>query len=99
MESLELFGREVLPEFAERDEAQQREKAERLEPVIEAVMARKPAADHPPLRRPTTRSPAIPRADRRPIGQSTQFHEWLDQFEESIAGGDDLATDISKHLA
>lgn len=47
MESLELFAREVLPEFMERDERHQREKADRLAPVIATVMARKPAADHP----------------------------------------------------
>ncbi len=49
MESLELFGREVLPEFLERDERLQREKAARLAPVVEKVMARKPATDHPPV--------------------------------------------------
>ena len=49
MESLELFGREVLPEFMDRDEQLQQDKARRLEPVIEAAMARKPASDHPPL--------------------------------------------------
>ena len=53
MESLELFGREVLPEFKDRDEKASRDKAQRLEPVIEQVMARKPAS----------RSPAA--ADRR----------------------------------
>jgi alkanesulfonate monooxygenase SsuD/methylene tetrahydromethanopterin reductase-like flavin-dependent oxidoreductase (luciferase family) len=42
MESLELFGREVLPEFAERDEALSRAKAERLAPIVEEVLARKP---------------------------------------------------------
>ena len=49
MESLELFGREVLPEFIERDERFQRDKAQRLEPVLAAAMARKPASDHPPM--------------------------------------------------
>ncbi len=42
MESLELFGREVLPEFAERDERQVKEKAARLEPAIAAALARRP---------------------------------------------------------
>ena len=37
MEALELFGREVLPEFAERDEKLQRDKEQRLAPVIDAV--------------------------------------------------------------
>ncbi len=41
MSSLELFGREVLPEFKERDEAASAAKARDLEPVIEQVMARK----------------------------------------------------------
>jgi alkanesulfonate monooxygenase SsuD/methylene tetrahydromethanopterin reductase-like flavin-dependent oxidoreductase (luciferase family) len=41
MESLELVGREVLPEFRERDESFRRAKADRLAPVIEAAMARR----------------------------------------------------------
>jgi alkanesulfonate monooxygenase SsuD/methylene tetrahydromethanopterin reductase-like flavin-dependent oxidoreductase (luciferase family) len=41
MESIEMFGREVLPEFLDRDEKLSREKAERLEPVLENVMARR----------------------------------------------------------
>jgi hypothetical protein len=41
MESLELFGHEVLPEFAERDEAAAAAKAARLEAVITAGLARK----------------------------------------------------------
>jgi hypothetical protein len=49
MESLELFGREVLPEFAERDEDLSAAKAQRLAPVIEQVMARKPPPAAPPV--------------------------------------------------
>jgi alkanesulfonate monooxygenase SsuD/methylene tetrahydromethanopterin reductase-like flavin-dependent oxidoreductase (luciferase family) len=45
MESIELFGRDVLPEFAERDEKLSLEKAQRLEPVIEKVMARRPVVE------------------------------------------------------
>src|SRR5687767_4868103 len=41
MESLELFGKEVLPEFIERDENATAEKAKRMEPIIDKVMARK----------------------------------------------------------
>jgi alkanesulfonate monooxygenase SsuD/methylene tetrahydromethanopterin reductase-like flavin-dependent oxidoreductase (luciferase family) len=62
MESLALFGREVLPEFAERDEQRQKEKAARLAPIVERVMARKPADDHPPLPSPEYSFPALPRA-------------------------------------
>jgi alkanesulfonate monooxygenase SsuD/methylene tetrahydromethanopterin reductase-like flavin-dependent oxidoreductase (luciferase family) len=88
MESLELFGREVLPEFAERDERLRREKSARLEPVIEKVLARKPASDHPPLV-PGFEVPAIPRAEADRT-ESREFHEWLDQFEHDLAAGDDI---------
>jgi alkanesulfonate monooxygenase SsuD/methylene tetrahydromethanopterin reductase-like flavin-dependent oxidoreductase (luciferase family) len=40
-ESLELFAREVMPEFKDGEEERERRKAERLAPVIEAAMARK----------------------------------------------------------
>lgn len=40
-ESLELFGREVLPEFKERDPAWRRRKQEALGPFVEAALARK----------------------------------------------------------
>jgi alkanesulfonate monooxygenase SsuD/methylene tetrahydromethanopterin reductase-like flavin-dependent oxidoreductase (luciferase family) len=39
-ETLELFAKKVMPEFQERDEKQQKEKAKRLEPVIEAALGR-----------------------------------------------------------
>ena len=45
MESLELFGAEVLPEFKARDEKLRAAKAARLEPVIEAAMARRVEPD------------------------------------------------------
>ena len=60
MESLELFGRDVLPAFIDRDEQLQKEKAQRLEPVIEAAMARKPASDHPPLADAAYEFPGMP---------------------------------------
>ncbi len=41
MESIELFGTEVLPEFVERDEAGRAAKAARWEPVVEAALARR----------------------------------------------------------
>jgi alkanesulfonate monooxygenase SsuD/methylene tetrahydromethanopterin reductase-like flavin-dependent oxidoreductase (luciferase family) len=41
MESLELFGTQVLPEFAERDAQREAEKAKRMEPIIEKALARK----------------------------------------------------------
>jgi len=93
MESLELFAAEVMPEFAERDEQLRRDKAERLAPVIEAVMARKPASDHPPLDL-DYEVPAYPRlsADQ---ASSDKFHGWLDDYAARIAAGED----VSKRLA
>ena len=41
MESIELFGTQVLPEFIERDEAAGRAKAAKWEPIIEAALARR----------------------------------------------------------
>jgi alkanesulfonate monooxygenase SsuD/methylene tetrahydromethanopterin reductase-like flavin-dependent oxidoreductase (luciferase family) len=41
LESFERLGRDVLPEFIERDERHVKEKAKRLEPVIEAAMKRR----------------------------------------------------------
>ncbi len=40
-ESMELFAKEVMPEFAERDPKHCAEKEERLAPFIEAALARK----------------------------------------------------------
>jgi alkanesulfonate monooxygenase SsuD/methylene tetrahydromethanopterin reductase-like flavin-dependent oxidoreductase (luciferase family) len=44
MESIERFGTEILPEFAERDPALTAAKAARYAPVVEAAMVRKAAA-------------------------------------------------------
>ncbi|OLO25805.1 monooxygenase [Streptomyces sp. MNU77] len=41
MESIEVLGSQVLPEFAERDERAARAKAERLEPVVEKILQRR----------------------------------------------------------
>ena len=87
MESLELFGKEVLPEFAEREPQRERDKQERLAPIIDAVMARKPASDHPPLPAPDYSFPAIPRAMADRFG-ADQFHEMLDHIAEQTAAGE-----------
>jgi hypothetical protein len=47
MESLELMGKEVLPEFIERDAKAVADKAKRLEPVIEKIEARRPESTAP----------------------------------------------------
>jgi hypothetical protein len=44
-----LFGRHILPEFAERDENLVRQKQARLEPIVEAALARRPAPPAPDL--------------------------------------------------
>ena len=87
MESLELFGREILPEFRERDEKAQRDKARRLEPVIDRVLERKPESDHPPLPPGGYEMPAIPRAIADRMG-SDDLHSWLEDFAERSAVGD-----------
>jgi hypothetical protein len=47
MESIEIMGNEILPEFIERDQKAQQDKAKRLEPVIEKVEARRQPSDAP----------------------------------------------------
>jgi alkanesulfonate monooxygenase SsuD/methylene tetrahydromethanopterin reductase-like flavin-dependent oxidoreductase (luciferase family) len=87
MESLEILGREILPEFMEREEQAVPEKRRRLEPVIEAALARKPADDHPPLPSDGYELPAIPRAmaDRM---DADQFHQMLDAVADMSARGE-----------
>ena len=48
MESLELFGSEVLPEFKDRDEKQRAAKAQEMERAVDAAMSRK-VDNAPPL--------------------------------------------------
>ncbi len=86
MESLELFGREVLPEFKERDEKLTRDKEQRIAPIVDAVMARKPAEDHPSLPNDDYEYPAIPRAMADRMGND-DFHTMLDNFAEASALG------------
>ena len=77
----------MLPEFADRDEAHQQAKRRRLEPVLDAALARKPAADHPPLPTPDYAFPAIPRALADRSG-SDEFHRWLDDLAAKTSTGD-----------
>jgi alkanesulfonate monooxygenase SsuD/methylene tetrahydromethanopterin reductase-like flavin-dependent oxidoreductase (luciferase family) len=93
MESLDLFAREVMPEFVERHESRERAKAERLEEVIATVMRRKPQSDHPPLD-PEYEILAYPRLDADQEA-SGKFHRWLDDYAAKIASGED----VSKRLA
>jgi len=82
-ESLEMFGTQVLPEFKDRDEAVVAAKTARLAPVVEAALARKPAAA-PPL--PDGFSfPALP---VQMVGDNAEGKAWLKKFaEDSAVGG------------
>jgi alkanesulfonate monooxygenase SsuD/methylene tetrahydromethanopterin reductase-like flavin-dependent oxidoreductase (luciferase family) len=86
MEALELFGKDVLPEFLDRDDKLSRDKEQRLAPVIDKVLARKPAEDHPPLPTPDYSFPAIPRGMADRYGND-EFHKMLDTFAEQSALG------------
>ena len=76
-----------LPEFLERDPQAVKEKEQRLAPIVDQVMARKPAEDHPPLPTADYAFPAIPRAIADRSG-SDDFHKFLDQVAEDTALGD-----------
>ncbi len=86
MESLELFGTKVLPEFAERDERLSPAKEARLAPLLERVMARKPAEDHPPLPSPGYSFPAMPRAAADRSG-TDEFLAYLEEYANQRATG------------
>jgi len=83
MESIEMFGREVLPEFLERDERQSAEKAERLAPVIEKVMARRPVVERSVDGYQIT---AIIKKMADDMGDA-KLQEAIDRFEEDRAAG------------
>jgi alkanesulfonate monooxygenase SsuD/methylene tetrahydromethanopterin reductase-like flavin-dependent oxidoreductase (luciferase family) len=84
MEALELFGREVLPEFKERDENASIEKTKRLEPVVEKVMARR--VDDAPPHNPDFVMPAMPRAWAERTG-SEEVKAMLEQLAQDRAAG------------
>lgn len=52
-DSLNLFAKEVLPEFKDREQKNARKKAERLAPIVENAMKRKPAPRVPKHEGPT----------------------------------------------
>jgi hypothetical protein len=83
MESIELFGREILPEFKDRDEKQRDAKAARLAPLVDAALARKERS-HP-------RMPAdynVP-AVMKQLFRAAGGDELLEKIaEESAVGGD-----------
>ena len=83
-ESLELFAKEVMPEFKERDPKYREEKAKRIEPILEKAMARK--VDDAPRLPEGYSFPAMPKAMMRAAGNK-EGEEWLDKFAEERAAG------------
>ncbi len=81
-EAIELFGKEVLPEFKERDEALVAKKAKRLEPVIEQAMARK-VDNTPPMPADYTMK-AIPKA-MIDAAQNEEGKKFLEKFAQDRA--------------
>jgi alkanesulfonate monooxygenase SsuD/methylene tetrahydromethanopterin reductase-like flavin-dependent oxidoreductase (luciferase family) len=72
--SLELFAREVMPEFLEGEAERERTKAERLAPAIEAALARKrhlPVPDEIPVVEPYGRFSHFPTAQDHALERGT----------------------------
>jgi hypothetical protein len=84
MESIELFGSEVLPEFIERDEAASEAKATRWEPLIARAMARK-VTDHPTMP-PDYVMRAIPKQMVDAL-DSEPAQQWLEDLADKQAAG------------
>jgi len=85
MESIEIFGTEILPEFQERDAAQVAAKAARLAPAIEAAMARRAEA-YQPKDLGDYSFPALPKQWAKATG-SKELEEQLDKFAADRAAG------------
>ncbi len=84
MESLELFGSEVLPEFEERDGAAEKAKAARLEEVVERALARRVRDD--PVMDPGYAMQAIPKQMVEAV-DSQPAREWLETLADKQAAG------------
>jgi hypothetical protein len=84
MESLELFGSDVLPEFLERDEAAEKAKAARLEPIVEEALARRVADD--PVMEPGYTVRAIPKQMVEAV-DNEPAREWLESLADKQAAG------------
>jgi alkanesulfonate monooxygenase SsuD/methylene tetrahydromethanopterin reductase-like flavin-dependent oxidoreductase (luciferase family) len=89
MESIELFATEVLPEFAERDEAAEKAKAERYAPIIEAAFERKaadPSVPQPPPYPEGYTMKALPKAMAE-LSQDDKAERWMEKLANQQAGG------------
>jgi alkanesulfonate monooxygenase SsuD/methylene tetrahydromethanopterin reductase-like flavin-dependent oxidoreductase (luciferase family) len=84
MESIELFGTQVLPEFVERDDAASSAKTAKWAPVIEAALARRVRHD------PTMPSDYVMRAIPKQMVdamQSEPAQQWLEALADKQAAG------------
>lgn len=84
MESIEIFGREVLPEFVERDAEARARKAERLRPHIDAALARRPSPPEPTM--PDHEIVALPK-QWAAVTNDTALDEQLAKFADDRAAG------------
>jgi len=90
MESIERFGRDILPEFAERHDAAESEKAKVFEPIIEAALARREQqlAERPHPELPQDYSMlAIPKQMVENM-DNDMGREIIDKIADESAGGD-----------
>ena len=84
MESIELFGTEVLPEFIERDAAAAPAKAARWAPIIESALARRDRRE--PVMAPDYVMRAIPRQMVEAL-DSEPARRWLEDLADNQAAG------------
>ncbi len=85
MESLELFGKEVLPEFLDNKDKASKAKAKRVAPIIDAAMSRK-TDDAPRLPTPDYSFPAMPKRMAEATGNQ-EFQERLKKIADDRAAG------------
>jgi len=85
MESLELFGKEVLPEFLDNKDEANKIKARRVAPIIDAAMSRR-TDDAPSLPTPDYSFPAMPKKMAEASGNE-QFQQMLKKIADDRAAG------------
>jgi alkanesulfonate monooxygenase SsuD/methylene tetrahydromethanopterin reductase-like flavin-dependent oxidoreductase (luciferase family) len=78
-ESLELFARDVMPEFATDEDAREARKREELAPYVEAAMAAKPS-------RPPSEIPSVAAFGRRISEQPERLQERAGEILRSVTG-------------
>ncbi len=84
MESIELFGNEVLPEFVERDEEADAARAAKWEPLVEQALARRDRQD------PEMPADYVIRAIPKQMVaamQSDTAEQWLESVADKQAAG------------